>query len=142
MGKFIIVVFSVIYLLVVSGIGSLPVLFWGLTLSNYLSTVAILTVVQLFISGLWRYHVDAKTRIEESKVDAVNAKTDATKFLNVECAYCKEINSIDIMLGNSNKFKCSICNQLNNVMISVSISRTTGPITFKKEAAEIFENID
>jgi hypothetical protein len=142
MGKLLIVLGSLLIIGIVSTIGALPALFWGLSLSNYLAVFCILTVLQLVIGKLWNYSVDQKTFREMERVDSANAMAEAIQYLPTTCAYCGTANLTKILLDRDNTFNCEGCDEKNSVIIHSSTARITMPIMPKQEAAEIFKSLD
>ena len=57
-GKIIVVIYATVLMIIVSAIGALPSLFWGMTWKNYLATFFILIAVQMFLGRLWNYFID------------------------------------------------------------------------------------
>ena len=141
-GKRIVVITSIVFMLIISAIGSLPVLFLGFNLANYLSVFAILIAVQLFIGGIWNYFIDKTVRLEMEKVDAANNLAYSVQHLKMDCAYCGTQNYVKILVGQENKFECEACKQKNSVVLSITTARITEPIMPKSELSEIFKGID
>lgn len=142
MAKFFVVLFSLIYVTLISGIGALPVLFWGLSLANYLSVAAILFAAQMFIGGMYNTFISLKDRVARNKLEAARVMSKSVQQLPINCAYCGTTNNVQILVNKQNKFNCSTCGQPNSVLLSCSATRTTNPIMPKEKAAEIFKSID
>lgn len=142
MAKFFVILFSLVYVTVISGIGALPVLFWGLSLTNYLSVAAILFASQMFVGGLYNTFIGLKDRVARNKLEAAKAMAESVQQLSINCAYCGTTNNVPILVSQQNKFDCHACKQTNSVLLSWSATRTTNPIMPKAQAAEIFKSID
>jgi len=142
MGKSVVIILSLIIATIISFIGALPSLLWGLSLVNYFSTASIIFAVQLFIGGAWNYYVDMKNLREQRKIDAANELVDSVQNIQICCAYCGAINTAAILVGDNNTFECNTCKEINSVILSCSAARTTHPIMPKAELANIFKSID
>ena len=142
MGKYVILILSLVLMLIVSAIGAVPALCWGFSWGNYFAVFFILTALQLFLGRLWNYFVNRKERLQMEQVNAANALADAVQYLQVVCAYCGTTNLVKILIGEENKYDCEACSLTNSVQISTSSARITKPIMPKSELADIFKSID
>ena len=141
MAKYIILFANLFIVLVVSALGSLPALFWGLKWNNYLAIFFMLIAIQLFVGKLWTMWIESKIETTLADVKSRQELVDAIQTIEASCAYCSTNNSIDIMLNKENRFTCNACNQINHVSIAISTSRTTSDVSTKSVATEIFRKL-
>lgn len=142
MGKFIVILLSLVYVLVVSALAALPSLIWGFKLYNYVAWIAILSAIQLAAGRLWNYFIDRKIDAVIRKADAAEALANSIQHIELRCAYCETKNIVRIRIDIENTFTCAACKETNSVQINLSTSRVTTPIMPKEEAASIFRDLD
>jgi len=142
MAKFIVVTISLGLILIVSMIGSLPVLLWGGTGSDYFATCCILIALQLFIGKIWNYFIDKRLDIHLEQAKASSLLAESLQYLSTNCAYCGTTNLVQIIVGKDNTFECTACKQKNLIMIETSCARITTPVIPKADLNSIFSSID
>jgi len=142
MARFIIIILSLGYSLVIAACCALPSLLWKFSLTSYISYVGVIFGIELFLGKLWNYHSDNKVKASLSHSEATNNMANAVQHAELICEYCGTKNLARILVGTDNSFTCSACEERNAIHLTLKVARTTQPIMPKKEAAEIFRQID
>ena len=142
MARFVVIVLSLFYSLVIAACCALPSLLWNLSLISYLSCVGVIFGMELFLGKLWNYHSDNKVKASLAQSEATNNMATAVQHAELICEYCGTKNLARILVGIDNSFKCSACEGTNAIHLDLRVARTTQPIMPKQEAAEIFKQLD
>ena len=113
--------------------------FWALNgLAGFIAGTILGFVVQVIISFLWKSYLIHRSTVDIAEIDSDLQKTEMEQLskqtVNVNCAYCRVVNKATIRMDSENTFRCSACNQLNIVMITLSTARVTVPLDLNGEA--------
>lgn len=142
MGKFIVILLSLVYVVIVSALGALPSLIWGFKLYNYLAWVAILTAIQFAAGRLWNYFIDRRIDASVRQSAATEALANSIQYAELSCAYCGTRNVVRVLIDRENTFTCEACKEISSIQIGMSTARITQPIMPKAELASIFKGLD
>ena len=102
-------------------------------------------IVQIILFAIYNTLLIRKDRIEYAKI--VNDQLNAIGKYNIQisCAYCKQNNTVPIVLNQENRFECEYCRQISGIRMQFISTQLTTPLekvvlpTDEQDGAVIFK---
>ena len=98
--------------------------------------------VQYIIGGMWNLLLQRAFKAKNEQINALNILAEATKHVELPCAYCNLKNVVPIVIGQNNQFNCKHCKGLNRVDVNYSVIRTTEPLPESKVLKQVMEKVN
>lgn len=85
-------------------------------------------VAQFIIFVIYNTYLVRKDRLEYAKI--VNDQLSAINKYNIQisCAYCRQNNTVPVILNQENRFECEYCKQISGIRMQFFSTQLTVPI--------------
>ena len=94
---------------------------------SFLKSFLLFFIIQIGVWQVYTHYLNIKTALRLRELNNELARDIATQSTPLACAYCKQVNIVNIRLDTSVKFECEACEKVNSVIINIHTAQITIP---------------